>query len=179
MKNKLFVILLCSILIVLSLFKLELVKQYNRSVETVVIPDSIKLELISSTVNMSDVEIINTCVVKTANLLKFSKTQDTIFKYSVSRAHCVNYSKVCSALCNIAFENNNIKAKAFPVVGYVSLFGINLNELIFSISNDYFFKDHDFVEIKGKNYIIYVDPCLYDLINTDLKVIKTPDDSYL
>ena len=34
-----------------------------------------------------------------------------------------------------------------------------------------YFKDHDFVEIQGSNYTIYVDPCLKDLIGSDFKCI--------
>ena len=32
--------------------------------------------------------------------------------------------------------------------------------------------NHDFVEINGSDYTIFVDPTAYDLINTDLKLIK-------
>lgn len=157
-------------LLSLFLFRLELVKQYDRP-GSVEIPDSIKNELIINTSNLSEIEIINYCVDITANLLEFSFKQDSLFKHNIFKAHCVTYAKVCASLCNEAFKANNIKAEAKPVVGYIKCFGINLCKWYYSLNTKHknFFKDHDFVEIQGINYTIYVDPCLKDLINNDLK----------
>ena len=176
MRKVLFLVLclVAFMLFVLSLFlfRLELVKQYDRP-GNVKIPDSIKNELIINTANLSEVEIINHCVGVTVNLLEFSFKQDPLFKHSVSKAHCVTYAKVCSSLCNEAFQANNIEAKAKPVVGYVECFGINLCKWYSSLNTKHknYFKDHDFVEIQGSNYAIYVDPCLKDLIGSDFKCI--------
>lgn len=176
MRKVLFLVLclVAFMLFVLSLFlfRLELVKQYDRP-GNVKIPDSIKSELIINTANLSEVEIINHCVDVTVNLLEFSFKQDPLFKHSVSKAHCVTYAKVCSSLCNEAFQANNIEAKAKPVVGYVECFGINLCKWYSSLNTKHknYFKDHDFVEIQGSNYTIYVDPCLKDLIGSDFKCI--------
>ena len=77
-------------------------------------------------------------------------------------------------LCNYAFQVNHIDATAYPVVGDVTFAGINLCSLvssIFSFNNRLknFTKDHDFVEIKSPNFDIYVDACIYDLLNVSIK----------
>lgn len=172
--NKIYIMISCLLLISLLSFRLELVKQNDRELSYVTIPDSIKQELIINTKSLDEVDIINYCVDKTTDLLEYSFKEDVLFKNTTSKAHCVTYAKVCASLCNEAFKANNINSKAKCVVGYVKGYGINLCNLgskLFKKHSNYFI-NHDFVEIKGSNYIMYVDPCLKDLIKSDLKYIK-------
>lgn len=172
--NKIYIVMTGLLLVLLLTFRLELVKQYDRESSYVNIPDSIKNELILNTKSLDEVEIINYCVDKTSDLLEYSFKEDVLFRNNISKAHCVTYAKVCSSLCNIAFQNNNINSTAKCVVGYVKGFGINLCNLGYKLFKNHsnYFINHDFVEIQGSNYIMYVDPCLKDLIKSDLKYIK-------
>ena len=76
---------------------------------------------------------------------------------------------------NILFEKNNIKGVAHPVVGQVYLnrgVSINLNQLAKKITPqnlNNFVKDHDFVEVQCDGCIVYIDPCLYDLVGNNCK----------
>ena len=172
--NKIYIMLVIIFITLFSLTRLELVKEFDREFSYVDIPDSIKSEVIYNTEGLSDLEIINWCVNKTSELLEYSFEQDSLFENKISKAHCVTYSKVCSSLCNLPFEHNNIQSKAKCVVGYVKLYNINICKLGTKIFKNYsnYFVNHDFVEINNENYCIYVDPTLYDLIGSDLKYLK-------
>ena len=172
--NKIYIMLVIIFITLFSLARLELVKEYDREFNNINIPDSIKSEVIYNTEGLSDLEIINWCVTKTSELLEYSFKEDTLFENKISKAHCVTYSKVCATLCNLAFDYNNIPSKAKCVVGYVKLYNLNLCKLGTKIFKNYsnYFVNHDFVEINNKDYCIYVDPTLFDLIGSDLKYLK-------
>ena len=78
----------------------------------------------------------------------------------------MGYARLTSALFNHAFRTNKLDYRAKPVVGTVHSFGVNLNIVAQSIlpsSWRPFFKDHDFVEIRTDNGVIFVDTSLQDL----------------
>lgn len=172
MKNKIIITFLLGCLSLPSFAQLTLVKQQDRNVHRIALTESLITEINAETFNLSDVEIINYAVNKTAQLLDYSFTEN-INLNGISKAHCVTYSKLCATICNLAFINNNINSKAKCVVGYVYLGNINLCTLGANIFKKYsrYFINHDFVEINGYNYTILVDPTLYDILKMDLKSI--------
>lgn len=173
MKNKIIITFLLGCLCLLSFTRLTLVKQKDRDVHTISLPKSLQEEINLQTSTLSDVEIIDYAVNKTAQLFDYSFTE-SINLNGISKAHCVTYSKLCATICNIAFNNNNINSKAKCVVGYVTWGKINLCNIGAKLCRKYsnYLMNHDFVEINGSDYTIFVDPTAYDLINTDLKLIE-------
>lgn len=173
MKNKIIITFLLGCLSLPCFAQLTLVKQKDKEVHTISLPQSLEEEIILKTSALSDVEIINYAVNKTAQLFDYSFTE-SINLNGISKAHCVTYSKLCATICNIAFQNNNINSEAKCVVGYVTLGKINLCNIGAKLCRKYsnYFINHDFVEINGSDYTIFVDPTAYDLINSDLKFIK-------
>ena len=150
-----------------------LVKKHNRY-GSITIPQFQKEIIKSKTKNMSKDEIIDYSVKLTAKTLKFSDKCSPVTFNKETNAHCVLYAKVLASVCNYAFQVNHINATAHPVVGDVTLSGINLCSLVssvFSFNNRLknFTKDHDFVEIKSPNSDIYVDACIYDLLHVFIK----------
>lgn len=150
----------------------ELVKQDTRKQHSIGLSGEIKEEVINDTKGLTDLQVVDYCVQKTSDLLKFSKEASVSITSSDNKGHCVTYAKVCATMCNIAFESNNIPSKAYCVVGYVGVYGINLCEILYRLTRSSFVKDHDFVEVITPNNIIYVDPSIYDLVGMDLKKIK-------
>lgn len=72
---------------------------------------------------------------------------------------------MCSRICNYAFQVNGMGYRAKPVVGYVSLYGVNLCRLLQAIAPQRwknFVKDHDFVELKLEDRTLFFDASLYD-----------------
>ena len=70
-----------------------------------------------------------------------------------------------SRICNYAFQVNGMGYRAKPVVGYVSLYGVNLCRLLQAIAPQRwknFVKDHDFVELKLEDRTLFFDASLYD-----------------
>lgn len=102
------------------------------------------------------------CAGITCELLDFSFEQDVLFKNNVSKAHCVTYAKVCATLCNRIYRERSIDAEAVPVVGYITVFGINANRLLMALlPSEYerYVVDHDMVEIRsGGKAMFYIDP---------------------
>lgn len=171
MKNKIILIMLMC-LCTPCFAQLTLVKEKDRNIHEMKLPAELIKEIKRESYNLSDVEIINYSVNKTSDLLEYS-FEESLDLQAVSKAHCVTYSKLCSTICNIAFEHNNINSSAKCVVGYVYLGKTNLCALGASIFKKYsrYFINHDFVEINGYNYTILVDPTLYDVLKMDLKSI--------
>lgn len=150
-----------------------LVKKYNRY-GSITIPQFQKEIIKSKTKNMSKDEIIDYSVKLTAKTLKFSDKCSPVTFNKETNAHCVLYAKVLASVCNYAFQVNHINATAYPVVGDVTLSGFNLCSLVSSVLSfnnrlKNFTKDHDFVEIKSPTSDIYVDACIYDLLNVYIK----------
>lgn len=84
------------------------------------------------------------------------------------RANCVGYAQLFSAVFNAYCKKNGIEAYAKPVVGYISIFNVNLCRLTKSIMPSRkmknFVKDHDFVEISTETGTFYIDPTLKDVL---------------
>ena len=81
------------------------------------------------------------------------------------KANCVGYAILCSRICNYAFQANGMAYRAKPVVGYVSLYGVNLCRLLQAIAPQRwknFVKDHGFVELKREDRTLFFDASLYD-----------------
>lgn len=174
MKSKILFWILFSIGIFTFFFFLQftLVKETNRNSHYIELPTELQEEIILETKNLSDLKIINYCVEKTAQILKYSSQESTNIILPISKAHCVTYAKVCATMCNTAFKAHGIPSKAHCVVGYVETSGINLCKFLYNLFNSTYLINHDFVEIRTSDTIIYVDPCAYDLIGMDLKQIN-------
>lgn len=171
LKRGLITILLISL--VIPFLRLGLVKSHNRD-GSITIPKFQKEIIKSKTKNMSKDEIIDYSIELTAETLKFSDKCSPVTFKKETNAHCVLYTKVLASVCNYAFQVNHINATAYPVVGDVTFAGINLCSLVSSLLSfnnrlKNFTKDHDFVEIKSPNSDIYVDACIYDLLNVSIK----------
>lgn len=70
-----------------------------------------------------------------------------------------------SRICNYALQVNGLGYRARPVVGYVSLYGVNLCRLLQAVAPrrwKSFVKDHDFVELKLEDRTLFFDASLYD-----------------
>lgn len=82
-----------------------------------------------------------------------------------NEANCVGYAQVCSCICNYALVHHGYTPSAKPVVGYVSFCGINLYPILQKVvpkKYKNFVKDHDFVELKYNDKVVYFDASLYD-----------------
>jgi hypothetical protein len=97
----------------------------------------------------------------TSDLLSFTEKNDI----ENGKANCVGYAILCSRICNYSFEMNKLKYHAKPVVGYVTLYGINICNILKSLAPQKwkkFVKDHDFVELELEDKTIFFDASLYD-----------------
>lgn len=102
------------------------------------------------------------CANITCDLLDFSFNQDPLFKNKVSKAHCVTYARVCATLCNRIYRERGVDAEAVPVVGHITVLGVNANRLLMLfLPSEYerYVVDHDMVEIRsGGKAMFYIDP---------------------
>lgn len=145
----------------LSLMGLEFHKQRERPGE-VEIPAAI-YDAARERVRSTDAAGISyECANITCDLLDFSFNQDPLFKNKVSKAHCVTYAKVCATLCNRIYKERGIDAEAVPVVGCITVWGVNANRLLMLfLPSEYerYVVDHDMVEIRsGGKAMFYIDP---------------------
>jgi hypothetical protein len=139
----------------------EFHKEYERP-GSVLLPDSIYAfarQYISST-NATGVS--RECAKVTCKLLKFSFNQDVLFENKVSKAHCVTYARLCATLCNTFYKELGIDAEAIPVVGRVTVCGIDIHKILTSLlpkEQRHNFVNHDMVEIRSKGETIwFIDP---------------------
>ena len=128
----------------------------------VLIPDSI-YDFVRNDVDVQDVSgILRECAKVTCKLLNYSINQDVLFENKVSKGHCVTYAKVCAALCNRVFVEYGVDAEAIPVVGYITINGVNVHKLLMSVvpkKYKRYFIDHDMVEIRvGGERLCFIDP---------------------
>ena len=157
------IIIFCLVIIGLILFPKDF--EFHKLKErprTVVIPDSI-YDFARDNVKAKDVASISrACAKVTCKLLSYSINQDVLFENRVSKAHCVTYARLCATLCNKMFEEYGIDAEAIPVVGYITINGVNINKLLVSIvpkNYEHYFVDHDMVEIRvGGERLWFIDP---------------------
>ncbi len=164
-KTVLIIVISC-IIAFFSFSTLSLEKKTYRPYNSVVLSDSLKLEIKEGTYNLSEFEIIKYCNQKTRKLLSFSNKCEPFDDNRITKMHCVGYARVYSTICNYALKINKKEGIARPVVGIVKWNGINLNDFskFFPFRLKNFTKDHDFVEIKYEDKIIYMDPTL-NIIN--------------
>ena len=129
---------------------------------TIEIPDSIYDFTINHIYASHAPGVSRECAEVTCKLLKFSFDQDVLFENKVSKAHCVTYARLCATLCNKMFEEYEIDAEAIPVVGYITINGVNINKLLVSIvpkKYEHYFVDHDMVEIRLEGKLLwFIDP---------------------
>lgn len=107
--------------------------------------------------------IIKKCADLTCEELSFSYKNDL----EEGKANCIGYAQYTSEIINRTFRKKGLPYHAIPVVGKLSLFGVDLHQVARRIlPNKYypFFHDHDFVEVKEGNRIIIVDSSLQDLL---------------
>lgn len=140
----------------------DLRKERYRDYNPVAMSESLKSEIKTETNNLTTYDIVAYSKDKTRKLLRFGTTCEPFNDRKVTKMHCVGYAQVYSTICNYAFQINNIKGEARPVVGIVKWNGINLNYFSKFLPKKWenFTKDHDFVEVRYENYVIYVDPTL-------------------
>ncbi len=106
---------------------------------------------------------------ETANRLEFAAKNDI----ANGKANCVGYARLAADICNDVFKQNNIKAKAKPVVGHYYVGSINIHDIVLKYITDdktkNFWKDHDYVQILdlSNNVIGSFDPSVYDLTGFD------------
>ena len=146
---------------ILSQMDLQFHKQRERS-GTVDIPVAI-YDAAKQRVSSTDAAgISRECAGITCELLDFSFDQDVLFKKNVSKAHCVTYARVCATLCNRIYRERGVDAEAVPVVGYITVLGVNANRLLMLfLPSEYerYVVDHDMVEIRsGGKAMFYIDP---------------------
>ena len=146
---------------ILSQMDLQFHKQRERP-GTVDIPAAI-YDAAKQRVSSTDAAgISRECAGITCELLDFSFDQDVLFKKNVSKAHCVTYARVCATLCNRIYRERGVDAEAVPVVGYITVLGVNANRLLMLfLPSEYerYVVDHDMVEIRsGGKAMFYIDP---------------------
>ena len=146
-------------------------KLYDRNAD-IQIPTEIVDIVKCNTKNMDFVSITNYCNTLTCELLAFDTKENITLNLYNSRGHCITYSKICTELCNIAYEANNINASAKIVVGYFTFLNLNINELVTKIlPKKYkgFFINHDVVEITYENKTLLIDPSFRDVFKIPIK----------
>lgn len=168
-------ILIITVIIVVAVFvaaqSLTLKKVSNREESYTLskeLKERIRKEYISNNVD----EVVDLSCNLTCELLSFQKEN----AIDNGEANCVGYARLTAAICNYAFNLNNIyNAKATPVVGKVYLMKTDLNQILSRITPSKwvpFIKNHDFVEIQTANKTYYIDSSLRDLIGSDCKTVN-------
>ena len=166
---------LCGMILVASwllLTSFTLVKTNDRNGKSVILPQTLSTQIQKESKGMTVMQIMDYSLDMTAQLLKFTATND-IFH---GKANCVGYAQLCSAICNKAFSINDYSCRAKPVVGYLKMSSINLCDLAKSVmpttKMKNFVKDHDFVELSYNGKTYYFDPSMYDYIGNKCWTIK-------
>jgi hypothetical protein len=174
MKKKILLTAFISLIGIIFLFMcgtFSFTKLYDRNGTRVQIPKEIQQKVMYETRGKNAIEIAQYCSRLTCDLLEFSFDQDKLWQNDISKAHCVTYSRVCSALCNLAFQSNNVDASTKVVVGHLHYWGVNLHPIALKIlpaKYHRYLKDHDVVELNYNNKTIYLDPTLHDLMDSTM-----------
>lgn len=96
---------------------------------------------------------------------KISNNPNVVYK--LKKANCIGYSSLFNSIGNHIIKEQKMTDKYEFVhwVGKLTVFGYNVH----TITNNSFFKDHDFNEIKDKKTgkIKFVDPSLSDYLGID------------
>lgn len=160
--NKKFLIFFGIILltVLIAWQSLVLVPTRDRKIPSYVLTRSQRDQIRQETKGMTPDQIIDYSLSMTARDLTFTR-----------KVNCVTYANYSSAICNCAFSANFIKGKAKPKVGTVKLWGLDLCEILYSITQNTFVINHDFTEISLPERTVYVDASFYDLIKTDCRKV--------
>lgn len=156
------VIALCIVLIsalALSAQSVSFQKIADRPQTVSILTNFQKQRIREETKGMTEKQIMDYSLKTTSKMLSFSKKNNI----SKGKANCIGYAKLCSDICNYAFYENQIKASAKPVVGYIKILGFNVHPVVQKLTPESmknFVKDHDFVEITPNH--TFIDPSLYD-----------------
>ena len=140
---------------------LGLVKTGNRPEQNYSLPEKTKSQIRKECKTLDPEDCVKYSLELTSRLLTFKEKNDI----TNGKANCVGYAILCSRICNYAFIVNNLKHKTRPVVGYVTLYGVNICNILKSLAPQKwknFVKDHDFVELELENKTIFFDASLYD-----------------
>ena len=140
---------------------LRLVKTSDRPAPGTTLSAQIKSQIGRECKSSKPEDFVKYSMRLTADLLSFTEKNDL----DNGKANCVGYAVMCSRICNYAFQVNGMGYRARPVVGYVSLYGVNLCRLLQAIAPQRwknFVKDHDFVELKLEDRTLFFDASLYD-----------------
>ena len=136
------------------------------------IPENIKSQIKVETQGMEDIRIAKYCVKLTAKMLDFSEVNNI----SKSKANCVGYATVCTALCNYAYNVNSINIKVKHVRGKVLYSNLDICNILKNIvPSKYknFVKNHDFIELDVGNKYIFLDPTSFDIVGNYNMTIST------
>lgn len=149
-------------LVLVCVSGLELHKTSDRTYGVASLP--ILRQIVSQKTRFLDTpeQIIDACADISTSNLSFSRKNNL----DQGTANCIGYAQHTAALLNMAFREKGMPYRARPVVGVVTLFGLDLCKLSqSSLPQDMraFFKDHDWVEVSGEDRRWYVDSSLRDL----------------
>lgn len=166
MKYKRFTIIPAAVLclILFAVFSpIRLIKQADRKSRYELTPQ--EKEAIEHTARATSVdEAMNWSMEYVCKQLRFALKNDL----PGGKANCIGYAQHYAAVFNYCCEVEHIPASARPVVGYVKIWGINicsaLEQIMPSQQGKNFVKDHDFVEVRTPEYILYIDASINDLI---------------
>lgn len=153
MKRIAFLLVSLLLFLIVTVASINEMKLRDRAVSSVVLSDYMKQQIDTYTASMNDDEIIRYCVRFTSDCLSFSR-----------KDNCVVYANLCSSLCNYAFKKKGVEGTARPVIGKVKILGIDMCPLLYGLTGDRFFINHDFTEIRLSGRVVWVDPSCYDLL---------------
>lgn len=162
-RKKRFLYCLSALIVLGILFAhgLRLVKTNDRPASGAALSAQIKSQIGRECKSLKPEDCMKYSMRLTADLLSFTEKNDL----DNGKANCVGYAILCSRISNYAFQVNGMAHRAKPVVGYVSLYGVNLCGLLQAIAPQRwknFVKDHDFVELKLEDRTLFFDASLYD-----------------
>jgi hypothetical protein len=148
---------------IMVLMPISFVKTNDRGSTLDYFPEELKGRIKSETVGNSDEEIVKYSLDLTAELLRFTRVN----ALKDGKANCVGYAQLCSNICNYAFAACHSKARTKPVVGYITICGVNVCKVAHFLApakDKNFVKDHDFVEYRHRDGTTsFFDPSIYDV----------------
>lgn len=167
------IIAVLSLVAVVFLCPPKLKPMAYRPYNPVHLSNGLKNEIAASVEGMTDIQVVKYSKNKTRELLTFSPEQEPFDDSRVTKAHCVGYAQVLATILNYAFNRERMPNSARPVVGQVYWMGYNLHNLseYLPLRLRNFTKDHDFVEVQGRDKKVYVDASLnlIEIHRTNLK----------
>ena len=151
------------IMAIVMLMPISFVKTNDRGATHNYFPEELKRRIKAETAGYSDEEIVKYSLNLTAELLRFTRVN----ALKDGKANCVGYAQLCSNICNYAFAGSHSKARTKPVVGYITICGVNMCKVADALAparDKNFVKDHDFVEYRHRDgTTTFFDPSIYDV----------------